>query len=107
MLKFKFIDLLSQGKVNLTDPEHIFWIIEDIGENAPKTQPPKRVMFTRQVALGSRSLIDRFDVKKRDYIGTTSMDAALSLIIANMAKVCWDSITFPRPSHGVFLMGMI
>ena len=102
MLRFSFMDLLQVGKVCLASPQHVFWIIEDIGENAPRETVPKRVLFTRQVALGSRSLIDRFDVKKRDYIGTTSMDAALSLIISNMAKVKISAIF-----AGTELMGVL
>jgi tRNA (guanine10-N2)-methyltransferase len=36
--------------------------------------------------LGPRFLVDKFKVTNRAYIGTTSMDSALALIGANMAK---------------------
>ena len=49
MLNFSFMDLLQVGKVDLSNPDHIFWVIEDVGENMSKETPPKRVMFTRQV----------------------------------------------------------
>jgi tRNA (guanine10-N2)-methyltransferase len=39
------------------------------------------------LTLGNRSSIDRFNLKKRDYIGITSMDAELSLLMANMAQI--------------------
>jgi tRNA G10 N-methylase Trm11 len=40
-----------------------------------------------QVALGNRDIVGRFDLKKRKYLSNTSMDAELSLIMANQALV--------------------
>jgi len=86
MLNFSFMDLLQEGKVNLKNPDITFWIVEEHGETAQMGAPPKRVLFVREIALGNRGLIDIFNVKKREYIGTTSMDSALSLLVANQAK---------------------
>lgn len=54
---------------------------------------------------GKRELIDKFNVKKRKYIGNTTMDAELSLIMANQAlcgpgKLVYD----PFVGTGSFLM---
>ncbi|KAJ9658955.1 hypothetical protein H2198_003384 [Neophaeococcomyces mojaviensis] len=46
---------------------------------------PKRLFFTRYIGLTKRDLIDKHDLKKRPYISTTSMDAELALITANLA----------------------
>ena len=51
MLRFGFMDILQIGKVDLSKPDIIFWIIEEIGENQSKETLPKRVMFARQVSL--------------------------------------------------------
>lgn len=40
----------------------------------------------KQIADGQRHLLDVFDVKKRAYIGNTTMAADMSLIMANQAK---------------------
>ena len=40
-----------------------------------------------QITEGNASVISEFDNKRRNYIGTTSMDAELSLISANIALV--------------------
>ncbi len=41
-----------------------------------------------KVATGSaRSLITKFDVKKRSYYGNTSMEAEISLLMANQTLV--------------------
>lgn len=45
----------------------------------------KRVYFGRKVSDGDRSAITKYDLKKRRYISTTSMDAELALITANLA----------------------
>jgi hypothetical protein len=49
MFNFSFMELLNVGKVDLTNPEQTFWIVEEHGENTPKNNPPKRVFFLRQV----------------------------------------------------------
>ncbi len=46
---------------------------------------PERYYLGRFVALSSREVIQTFDLKKRRYISTTSMDAELALITANIA----------------------
>ena len=91
MLFFAFMGILENGKVFLKNPDYTFSIVEDVGENTSITVPPRRVFFLRDVAEGVRGLIDLFDVKKRPYIGTTSMDSALSLLVANMAKVLFST----------------
>ena len=45
----------------------------------------QRIFFCRWIADSSRELVTKYDLKKRRYISTTSMDAELSLITANMA----------------------
>lgn len=47
---------------------------------------PVMVYMGRWIASGSRHLVTKYDLKKRGYLGTTSMDAELSLVMANMAK---------------------
>ena len=46
---------------------------------------PLRIYFGRQIASSSRHLIEKHDLKKRPYISTTSMDAELALVTANLA----------------------
>ena len=45
------------------------------------------VMFGREVGSGDRSAINTLDLKKRRYLGPTSMDAELALLMVNFAKV--------------------
>lgn len=51
--------------------------------------------FGREVTEGNREVVTTFDLKKRPYLGPTSMDNELALVMANMAlagegKLCFD-----------------
>lgn len=53
------------------------------------------VYFGREVAEGNRELVAAFDLKKRPYLGPTSMDNELALVMANMVlagkgRLCFD-----------------
>ncbi|XP_013848038.1 tRNA (guanine(10)-N2)-methyltransferase homolog isoform X5 [Sus scrofa] len=97
--KVKRIDALEflpfEGKVNLKKPQHIFSILEDYGLD-PNCIPenPHNIYFGRWIADGQRELIQSYSVKKRHFIGNTSMDAGLSFIMANHGKVKENDIVF-------------
>ncbi len=84
--KLSFLPL--NGKVDVKNPTHEFYILEDYGDH-PNTAPedPLRVFFGRLITRGQRHLIKHYAVKDRVFIGNTSMDAQLSLIMANQAQV--------------------
>lgn len=94
-LKFHFLGVLQklsflpfEGKVDFQDSQHLFYIMEDYGDD-PNTAPvePVRIFFGRLIGHGQRHLISRYAVRERHFIGNTSMDAQLSFIMANQAKV--------------------
>ncbi|XP_055390933.1 tRNA (guanine(10)-N2)-methyltransferase homolog isoform X9 [Bubalus kerabau] len=84
-----------EGKVNLKKPQHVFSILEDYGLD-PNHIPenPHNIYFGRWIADGQRELIESYSVKKRHFIGNTSMDAGLSFIMANHGKVKKNDIVF-------------
>lgn len=45
------------------------------------------VRITLQVAEGGRHLLTDYSLKKRNMLGTTTMDAEMSFITANLARV--------------------
>ncbi|XP_075453376.1 tRNA (guanine(10)-N(2))-methyltransferase TRMT11 isoform X3 [Ascaphus truei] len=97
--KIKRIDDLEflpfKGKVNLQNAQHIFYILEDYGPD-PNNPPeaPLQIYFGRWIADGQRELINSYSVKKRHFIGNTSMDAGLSFIMANHARVKPNDVVF-------------
>ncbi|KAG9493538.1 hypothetical protein GDO78_001439 [Eleutherodactylus coqui] len=59
-----------------------------------KTLTQKEKIEKIDIADGQRELINSYSVKKRHFIGNTSMDAGLSFIMANHAKVKPNDLVF-------------
>ena len=59
--------------------------MEDYGGPSSTRDTPQQIYFCRQVCESGRKAADTYDLKKRRYLGPTSMDAELALIAANMA----------------------
>ncbi|KAI1430410.1 S-adenosyl-L-methionine-dependent methyltransferase [Xylaria sp. FL1777] len=83
-----FSYLPFEGAIVLSSPDNEFTLFEE-WELEPATEKkrpsPLKVYFGRLIAHGARDLINTFDLKKRDYISTTSMDSELALVTANIA----------------------
>lgn len=84
-----------RGPVRMRNPDVACVIFEEVGV-ATKNQsrsPQEKVYFLHKIAGdfrnkgrgGARDLVDQQTLKRRSYIGPTSMDSELSLIMANMA----------------------
>lgn len=71
-----------EGRIVMKSPSCRFSVFEDYDLNA---QNPKRLFLGKLIAESGRKAIARYNLKKRKYIATTSMDAELSLVTANMA----------------------
>ncbi|RZC34191.1 tRNA (guanine(10)-N2)-methyltransferase -like, partial [Asbolus verrucosus] len=83
-----FSYLPVQGPVRLKDPNVCLQYIEYYGTRAnDPPELPYDVFFGRWVASGLRQLIRKLSLKTRKFIGNTSMDPQLSLLMANQAKV--------------------
>jgi tRNA (guanine10-N2)-methyltransferase len=75
---FSFMPL--EGPINLKEPEVTFVL----GINYRTSE----YIFGKKIICESmRKTIDNFSLKKRIYLGTTSMDAELSFIMANLGRV--------------------
>lgn len=71
-----------EGPIVMENPEHTFTIFEDY---ALKASEPHTVHLGRLIAESGRKAMNTYNLKKRRYISTTSMDAELSLVTANLA----------------------
>ncbi|XP_038051351.1 tRNA (guanine(10)-N2)-methyltransferase homolog [Patiria miniata] len=101
----EFLDF--KGKVDLKNPEQVFHIYADYGLTPNKIpEQPYKVYFGRLIAEGQRQLEQLYSVKKRHFIGNTSMDATLSLLMANQAQLRPGLVTFdPFVGTGSLLVG--
>lgn len=81
-------DILEfKGKVKLAEPDVEIFVVEDYSgrKNGQPPDNPTYLYLGRFLCSGQRSLIEHYSVKKRKFIGNTSMDAMLSIIMANLA----------------------
>ncbi|EER33706.1 hypothetical protein CTRG_02524 [Candida tropicalis MYA-3404] len=100
-----FSYLAFDGKIDLKTPDETFVVMEEYIKGGPKV--PVNIWFARELQLSQRAegLIERYDLKKRNYIGTTSFEAELSLVTCNLAQVAPGKIVYdPFTGTGSFLV---
>ncbi|SGZ54146.1 CIC11C00000003334 [Sungouiella intermedia] len=103
---FKYMGF--EGKIRLKNPEVVFAILEEYyvcGQE--KADAPNFMWFGREVQLSARSagVVEKYDLKRRKYIGTTSFEAELSLISCNIGQVQPGKIIYdPFTGTGSFLV---
>lgn len=105
------------GPVNLKSPDVKLWFMEYYGlepNNIP--EKPYFYYFGRWVIDGQRHLMKKFSLKTRKFIGNTSMDAQISVLMANQAKaksgdlildpfVGTGSLLVPAAHFGAYVIG--
>jgi len=81
-----FAYLPLHGLISMTHPEEEFVVCEELDHGRGVSGAvPKQIYFGRLIAHGGRDAINTYSLKKRAYISTTSMDAELALLMANLA----------------------
>ncbi|VDC06429.1 unnamed protein product [Peniophora sp. CBMAI 1063] len=86
---FSYMDFL--GKIDMKTPEVVLGCFEEYRDTTGTTRGKhdgdgdfREVFFGRLIEEGTaRPLLTKFDVKKRAYFGNTSMEAEISLLMAN------------------------
>ncbi|KAK9096379.1 hypothetical protein Sjap_021876 [Stephania japonica] len=113
----KFIPF--KGRVNLKNPEQKFWLMETDDYGSKNGLPPvvqKRIFFGREVGAADRKLLPTYQLKSRNYLGPTAMDAEMAFLMANQAlatkgKLVYDpfvgtgSILVAAAHFGAMTMG--
>jgi tRNA (guanine10-N2)-methyltransferase len=81
---FRFLGF--EGPIRMKGAENEFCILEDYQFDAAGQgmQEPLLIHLGRFLGTSDRNSIQKYDLKKRKYISTTSMDAELALITANI-----------------------
>jgi tRNA (guanine10-N2)-methyltransferase len=74
----------------MKNPDKVLCLIEDVGIR--KGAEPRRIYFGDSVGEGNRDLVYKYNLKKRPFLGTTTMDPELALLSANMGKVCYKEM---------------
>ncbi|KAJ5892513.1 tRNA (guanine(10)-N2)-methyltransferase [Penicillium tannophilum] len=100
------------GPLKLKNPENQWLIMERYlspsgipGAEREKNPEPLNIYFGRYLDKSGRGIIVDYDLKKRSYISTTSMDAELSLVTANIALAAPGKVFYdPFVGTGSFLV---
>ncbi|OAA53042.1 RNA methylase family protein [Cordyceps fumosorosea ARSEF 2679] len=82
---FRFLPF--EGPIIMKNPDEVFTILEIWPWNSVPMgiENPDYYHLGRFIANSAREVVLKFDLKKRQYISTTSMDSELALITANIA----------------------
>lgn len=102
-----------RGPIRMKNPDVVFTILEHWAYDPPPqgkriteetkrsaaSAEPQRMYFVRHVAASSRHLVREYSLKTRRYVSTTSMDAELALVTANLALAS-DGKLFYDPFAG-------
>ncbi|XP_058788788.1 tRNA (guanine(10)-N2)-methyltransferase homolog [Phymastichus coffea] len=112
---FNYLPL--KGSVNLKNPDTTLFYIEYYGQE-PNSNPenPEDLFFGRWIADGQRDKIQKLSLKSRKFIGNTSMDPQLSILMANQAQakagdiildpfVGTGSLLIPASMFGAYTLG--
>ncbi|GAB2277678.1 hypothetical protein Dimus_012383 [Dionaea muscipula] len=108
-----------KGRVDLRNPEHKFWLMETDNYGSNNGLPPvvqKRIFFGREVGAADRKLLPTYQLKSRNYLGPTAMDAEMAFLMANQGlaapgKLIYDpfvgtgSILVAAAHFGAMTMG--
>ncbi|XP_055629550.1 tRNA (guanine(10)-N2)-methyltransferase homolog [Toxorhynchites rutilus septentrionalis] len=87
--------LPNKGPVNLKTPDVHFWYIEFWGlDPMDVPEEPLDVLFGCWVADARRDMINEISLKRRKFIGNTSMDPQLSLLMANQGLAKAGDLVF-------------
>lgn len=96
--KMVFLASLKSSILDLSNPDHTYCIFQlddlPVSGDASQQAVAREYYFGRHLARSSRSLVDKFSLKKRNFIANTSMDPLLSLIAANTAQVKPNDLVF-------------
>ncbi|KAL0027841.1 hypothetical protein WJX77_009882 [Trebouxia sp. C0004] len=84
--KFDFLGL--QGPIKMQTPDlTLRVIIADPADNNGLPEVPYRIYFGRDVACSDRSVIHKYGLPRRKYLGPTSMDTEMAFLMCNQGQV--------------------
>lgn len=124
--KVSIIDSFSEslkdlkGPICLKDPKNIFWVIvARPSKNSMVANVKPWHCLAREVAVNQTKfgILAKYELKKRRYLGPTSMDAELAFLMSNMCHVRKSSfvidpfvgtggLLIPAAAMGAVTMGM-
>lgn len=107
-----FTYMNMKGPIQMKNPDQEFCIVEEYMDDieaaargVSQSEEPRKIFLGRKLGNSCRDDMVKYDLKKRRYIGTTSMDAELSLVTANMALAAPGKLFYdPFVGTGSFIV---
>ncbi|RFU36011.1 hypothetical protein B7463_g406, partial [Scytalidium lignicola] len=102
-----FSFLAFEGPIKMNNAEQSFCIAEawEAGAQKRGIKVPDLVYLGRYLGSSSRDIVAKYDLKKRKYISTTSMDAELALVTANITLAAPGKLFYdPFVGTGSFMV---
>jgi tRNA (guanine10-N2)-methyltransferase len=97
-----------EGPIRMKQPDQEYCIFEhwELDASSECNVPaPKAVYLGRFIGSSQRDVVAKYDLKKRRYISTTSMDAELALVTANISLASSGKLFYdPFTGTGSFLV---
>jgi len=106
------------GRMDLSATcDNTFCFMEYYGpQGTVPSDNPSMVFFGRWLVDGQREMVSKYQLQRRNFIGNTSMDPMLSMIISNMASVKDSDLVFDPfvgtgsllvacAHHGAYIVG--
>jgi len=81
-----------KGSVSLKNPDVTVAYLEVWGDQHNNPDTPDKLLLGRKIGEGRRESIRKLSIKTRKFIGNTTMDPELSLLMANMGQVSGGSL---------------
>ncbi len=105
MNSFAFLPLDGPISLKHPDVEFNYYIDHFRAESIGATPALRKCYFGVKIAASMRSVLPKFSLKDREYLGTTSMDPELCFVSANQALVKPGSLILdPFVGTGSFLI---
>jgi len=83
-----FSYLPIEGSVRLKNPDIVFYYFEFFGLDPGRVpEKPLHYLFGRWICDSERHAVSKYSLKDRHFIGNTSMDPQLAMIMANLGQV--------------------
>ncbi len=105
---FQYLGL--EGKIDLENPDEKFTVLQTytiIKANLQPRSEPDYCWFGRLIELSARSegVVDKYEIAKRPFYGTTTFESELSLVTCNLAQVRDGALIYdPFVGTGSFLL---
>jgi tRNA (guanine10-N2)-methyltransferase len=78
-----------RGPISMRDPKQTYWVIASWPFEYPVAYLRSWIFFGRQIGVNTSrgAILSKYDLRRRRYLGPTSMDSELAFLMCNMCRI--------------------